>query len=81
MSFQSYIDNIINLTQKKPNEMKNQMEKDHILTNDLNATNFCLYMKDTYQLGKGHAMALWKYFITEGWIHPKQTKIKKVTNR
>ncbi len=43
----------------------------------IHATTFVNYLKDTYDLGRGHAMALWKYFIEKHWLEPLNSSIKK----
>ena len=76
MSFQAYIDAIIKQTSKTPEEIKDAMLKAHINLKDMKATDFISYLHDTYTLGRGYSMALWKYFIEHGWIQSKTSKIK-----
>lgn len=76
MSFQAYIDAIIKQTSKTPEEIKDTMLKAHINLKDMKASDFVSYLHETYTLGRGYSMALWKYFIEKGWIESKSTKIK-----
>lgn len=76
MSFQSYISNITKRIGLTPDQIKIQGIKKGVLKDTISATEFCDWLLGDYQLGKGHAMALWKYFIESKWLVPKQTKIK-----
>ena len=79
MSFQAYIDAIHKSTKQTPEQIKRRADKDNLLTTDLTATTFVAWLQQTYDLGRGHSMALWKYFIEKGWIVPAKgmSKIKK----
>lgn len=76
MSFQAYIDNIIKLTNQKPDQIKANAIKQGIIVPDLKATAWVVWLKKEYGLGHGHSMALWKYFVEMGWIKPAKTKLK-----
>ncbi|MBH1940255.1 DUF4287 domain-containing protein [Mobilitalea sibirica] len=41
----------------------------------MKATVFTDWLKKEYQLGRGHAMAMWKYFIDRKWIIKKYSKM------
>ena len=71
MSFQSYIDNIKTKTAKTPEDFKNQMDQEGILRSDMKATELVLWLKENYQLGHGHAMAIWAVFKSKGWVKDK----------
>ncbi|MCI1265294.1 MAG: DUF4287 domain-containing protein [Saprospiraceae bacterium] len=71
MSFQSYIDNIKTKTGKTPEDFKNQMDQEGILRSDMKATELVLWLKENYQLGHGHAMAIWAVFKSKGWVKDK----------
>ena len=77
MSFEAYIKNIEVATNKTVVEIKHQATLDGIINNPIHATTFVKYLKDTYDLGRGHAMALWKYFIKQNWLEPLNSSIKK----
>lgn len=46
-----------------------------MLTEDMKATVFTNWLKKEYQLGLGHSMAMWKYFIDQPWIITKHLKL------
>ncbi len=71
MSFQAYIDNIKTKTGKTPEDFKNQVEQEGILRSDMKATELVLWLKENYQLGHGHAMAIWAVFKSKGWVKDK----------
>lgn len=75
MSFQAYIDNIKMKTGKTPEEIRDEALAQGILVEDMKATVFTDWLKKEYQLGQGHAMAMWKYFIDKKWIVTKHSKI------
>lgn len=68
MSFQAYIDNIHAKTGKTPEDIRADAIAQGILTPGLKATAFTNWLKAEYQLGHGHAMAIWKYFNDHKWI-------------
>ena len=71
MSFQAYIDNLKTKTGKTPEDFKNQMDQEGILRSDMKATELVLWLKENYQLGHGHAMAIWAVFKSKGWVKDK----------
>lgn len=75
MSFQAYIDNITEKTGKTPAQIREEALSQGILAEDMKATAFTGWLKQTYELGHGHSMALWKYFIDKKWIVTKHSKI------
>lgn len=75
MSFQAYLDNITQKTGKTPEQIKEDAVNQGILVEDMKATVFTDWLKKEYQLGHGHAMAMWKYFIDKKWIVTKHSKI------
>jgi uncharacterized protein YndB with AHSA1/START domain len=79
MSFQAYLDAIQKITKQTPEQIKRKADKDNLLTASLTATTFVDWLQHIYDLGRGHSMALWKYFIEKGWIVPAKgtSKIKK----
>jgi hypothetical protein len=72
MSFQAYIDNIKAKTGKTPDDIKQQLEKDGLLNADLKATQLVKWLKDNYELGQGHSMAIWAVFKSKGWLSDKK---------
>ena len=67
MSFQAYIENIKVKTGKTPEEFKKlAKEKEFIIDEELNpkikATEITNWLKDEFELGHGHAMAIYATF-------------------
>jgi hypothetical protein len=67
MSFQAYLDNIKTKTGKTPDDFKNLAEKKGFLVNgQLNpktkATEITNWLKEEFELGHGHAMAIYALF-------------------
>jgi len=76
MSFQTYLNNIQALTGKTPEAIKLDAEKSNLLKVGLTATEWIAWLAKTYHLGRGHSMALWKYFIEKDWIQPTSSLLK-----
>lgn len=72
MSFQAYIDNIKTKTGKTPEEFKDQLEKSGLLSPDFKAGDLVKWLKENYELGHGHSMAIWAVFKNEGWVVDKK---------
>lgn len=67
MSFQAYINNIKAKTGKSPEDFKAlAVEKGYIINNQLNpkikATEITNWLKEDFDLGHGHAMAIYATF-------------------
>ncbi|NVO03035.1 MAG: DUF4287 domain-containing protein [Bacteroidetes bacterium] len=67
MSFQAYIDNIKAKTGKKPADFKKLAEKkgfiiDGQLNPKIKATEITNWLKEEFELGHGHAMAIYMSF-------------------
>ena len=67
MSFQAYIDNIKAKTGKTPDDFKKLAEKkEFIIVGNLNptikATEITNWLKEEFELGHGHAMAIYATF-------------------
>jgi hypothetical protein len=72
MSFQAYIDNIKAKTGKTPEDFKKQLKKDGLLRAELKATELVNWLRDNYDLGHGHSMAIWAVFKSKGWVTDKK---------
>ena len=77
MSFQAYIDNIKTKTGKGPEDFKNLAEKKGFLKNgqlkpEVKAGEIVAWLKEDFELGHGHAMAIVAVFK-----NLKQTVVKK----
>ena len=68
MSFQAYLDNIKAKTGKTPIDFKKQLQKEKLLKPDLKALDLVKWLKDNFDLGHGHSMAIWAVFKSEGWV-------------
>ena len=75
MSFQAYIDNITKLTNHTPEQIREKAIQQGVISEDIKATAFCDWLKSEFDLGHGHAMSMWKYFIDHKWIVTKHTKL------
>ena len=71
MSFQAYIDNIKAKTGKTPEELKEAMQKAGLFNPDMKATELVDFLASEFELGHGHAMAIWAVFKDKGWVNPR----------
>ena len=67
MSFQAYLDNIKTKTGKTPDDFKKLAEKKGFLVNgklvtNVKATEITKWLKEEFDLGHGHAMAIFATF-------------------
>lgn len=67
MSFQAYIDNIKSKTGKTPEDFKKLAEKKGFIVNGkinpaIKATEITNWLKEEFELGHGHAMAIYATF-------------------
>lgn len=67
MSFQAYIDNIKAKTGKSPEDFKNLAEEKGFLRNGqlvktVKATEITNWLKEEFELGHGHSMAIYATF-------------------
>ncbi|MDX2048569.1 MAG: DUF4287 domain-containing protein [Chitinophagaceae bacterium] len=62
MSFQAYIDNIKAKTGKSPADFKKLAEKKGLLKPGVKAGEIVKWLKDDFDLGHGHAMAIYATF-------------------
>lgn len=67
MSFQAYIDNIKSKTGKTPDDFKKLAEKKGFIVNgkmnpSVKATEITNWLKEEFELGHGHAMAIYAAF-------------------
>ena len=72
MSFQAYIDNIKEKTGKTPEDFHKLAKKAGLMTPTLKATQFVAWMAEEFDLGRGHAMAIWAVFKSKGWVDTKK---------
>ncbi len=62
MSFQAYIDNIKIKTGKTPDEFKQLAEQKGLLKPGVKAGEIVKWLKEDFDLGHGHAMAIYATF-------------------
>ena len=62
MSFQAYIDNIKAKTGKTPEDFKKIAEKKGLLKPGVKAGAIVAWLKEDFDLGHGHAMAIYAVF-------------------
>jgi hypothetical protein len=67
VSFQAYLENIKAKTGKTPDDFRALAKKAGILTPDLKASELVAWLKKEFDLGHGHAMAIWAVFTDKGW--------------
>lgn len=71
MSFQAYIDNIKEKTGKTPKQLMESAKKAGVFSKDMKAGDLVAFLAKEYDLGRGHAMAIWAVFKNEGWVNKK----------
>ena len=74
MSFQAYIDNIKAKTGKSPEDFKDLAETKGMLRPDFKATELVNWLKQDFDLGHGHSMAIWAVFKSKGWVTDPKKK-------
>ena len=68
MSFQAYIDNIKAKTGKTPEQFKELAISAGVLKPGMKAVELIVWLKQEFDLGHGHSMAIFKYFKDNGWV-------------
>jgi hypothetical protein len=74
MTFQAYISNIKAKTGKTPEELKEAAEKAGVYRYDMKAGELAKFLKDEFDLGHGHSMAIWLVFKQKGWVPDPKKK-------
>jgi hypothetical protein len=77
MTFQAYIDNIKSKTGKAPEDFKKLMDKAGVYKSDMTATQLCDWLSKEFDIGRGHAMAIWAVFKSKGWVGAPKAKKPK----
>ncbi|MGZ6005124.1 MAG: DUF4287 domain-containing protein [Candidatus Saccharimonadales bacterium] len=73
MTFQAYIENIKAKTGKTPQELKDLATRAGVYRPDMKAGELVAWLKQEFDLGHGHYMAIWAVFKNEGWVNsPKE---------
>ena len=68
MSFQAYIDNIRAKTGKGPDDFNQLAEAKGLLKPGTKAGAIVAWLKEDFDLGHGHSMAIYKYFKDAGLV-------------
>ncbi|GAB4011091.1 hypothetical protein GCM10028808_23690 [Spirosoma migulaei] len=68
MSFQAYIDNIRAKTGKGPDDFKQLADEKGLLKPGTKAGFILAWLKDDFDLGHGHSMAIYKLFKDDGLL-------------
>jgi hypothetical protein len=76
MSFQAYLVNIQKRTGKTPRDFLALARKKGLVGPNLTAGRLVAWLKDTFGLGHGHAMAIWAVFKSEGWVAPSAKRAR-----
>lgn len=74
MSFQAYIDNIKAKIGKTPVDLKKLADKKGLLKPGVKAGEIVNWLKEDFDLGHGHAMAIWAVFKSKGWVEDSKKK-------
>lgn len=74
MTFQAYIDNIRAKTGKTPEQLKTLAAKAGVYKPDMKAGDLVARLKKEFDLGHGHAMAIWAVFKDRGWVASPKKK-------
>jgi len=68
MSFQAYIDNIKKKTGKTPEDFEKIAKAKGILKPGVKAGDIVAWLKKDFDLGHGHAMAIYAVFKSKGYV-------------
>ena len=74
MSFQAYLDNIHAKTGKTPEQFKALATRAGVFKPDMKAGELVAWLKQEFDLGHGHSMALWAVFKDKGWVDSPKSK-------
>jgi hypothetical protein len=74
VSFQAYLDNIKAKTGKTPDQFKALAVKAGVYKPDMKAATLVAWLKKEFDLGHGHAMAIWAVFKDKGWVAAPKPK-------
>jgi hypothetical protein len=74
MSFEAYLRSIKARTGKTPEELRDLAIKAGVFTPTMRATELVTWLKQEFQLGHGHSMAVWAVFKSSGWVRAPTRK-------
>ncbi len=72
MTYKAYFDAIEAQTGLKPDGFHAAAKQKGILKPGLTATQFLAWLAADFKLGRGHGMALWKWFGDHNWLPAKK---------
>lgn len=67
MSFQAYLDNIYAKTGKTPDDFHSLAHERGLTGAEVKAMQVVDWLKQEFDLGHGHAMAIWAVFKRNSW--------------
>ena len=74
MTFQAYLDNIKEKTGKTPADFRALAEEDGVYSPHMKAEELVVWLKERFDLGRGHSMAIWAVFKDKGWVGAKASE-------
>ena len=74
MTFKAYIDNVKAKTSMSPEDFHRKASSSGFLASNPSATQFVAWLANDYDLGRGHAMAIFAVFKSKGWMGPGKAK-------
>ena len=74
MSFDAYLRNIKARTGKTPEELRDLAIDAGVFTPTMKAGELVAWLKQEFDLGHGHSMAVWAAFKNNGWVHASGRK-------
>jgi hypothetical protein len=74
VTFQAYLDNIKAKTGKTPEQLKALATKAGVFAPDMKASALVAWLKEEFELGHGHSMAIWAVFKDKGWVASPRPK-------
>jgi hypothetical protein len=77
VTFQAYLDNIRSKTGKTPDDFHALAKRKGLIGPTLTASRLIAWLKEDFDLGHGHAMAIWAVFKNNGWAPAEATKPAK----
>ena len=73
MSFEAYLRSIKERTGKSPMELRDLAIAAGVFKPTMRATELIAWLKQEFQLGHGHSMAVWAVFKSKGWVQPSRS--------
>ena len=74
-SFQACLDDVKLKTGRTPEQLKVLAENEGVYKPEMKASALVAWLRDGFELGRPHAMAVWEVFKDRGWVAlPKARK-------